>query len=134
MSRYLLDTNIVSSLIRERGASPAFERASAARDRVCTSIIVAAEVRFGVRRKQSERLRKEAERILDGLMILPFEHPADETYATVRTDLERRGTPISANDLLIAAHCLALDATLVTNNTREFERVDGLRIENWLAP
>ena len=133
MRRYLLDTNIVSSLSRERGASPAFRRASADRDKVCTSIIVAAEIRFGTAKKGSSRLQWEADRVLNGLVIFPLEPPAGAFYATLRVDLERRGQVIGANDLLIAAHCLALDATLVTNNRREFERVTDLRVEDWLA-
>lgn len=134
MSRYLFDTNVVSSLIRERGTSPAFRRGSDNRDKVCTSIIVAAEVRFGIVRKGSARLQREASRVLDGLPILPFEAPADAHYAALRAHLERQGRPISANALLIAAHCLALDATLVTHNTREFERVPKLKIVDWLVP
>lgn len=133
MSRYLLDTNIVSSLIRLRGASPAFRLASHHRTQVCTSVIVASEIRFGITKKGSLRLETEAERVLNGLVVLPFEAPADTFYGTVRVDLERRRLTISANDLLIAAHCLAVDATLVTNNTREFERVKNLRIEDRLA-
>lgn len=134
MTRYLLDTNVVSSLIRKRGSSPAFQRASDNRDRVCTSIIVAAEVRFGIEKKASAQLRREADRVLSGLPILPFDTPADVHYAALRAELERRGQPIGGTDLLIAAHCLALDATLVTHNTREFERVPKLRIEDWLMP
>ena len=70
--------------------------------------------------------------MLSALEILPLEPPADERYAEIRHHLARRGTPIGPNDLLIAAHALAADLTLVTANTREFERVPSLRVDNWL--
>ena len=134
MSRFLLDTNILSSLFKERGRSPVLTLiAEVGQSRLCTSIVVADEIRYGVAKKASPRLTDWAERILLTLDIVPFAHPAEITYATIRLDLERRGTPIGSNDMLIAAQCLALDLTLVTNNRREFDRVDGLRIENWLA-
>lgn len=133
MSRYLLDTKIISSLIRLRGASPAFRLASTTAPR-------SARVSSSRRRSASESLRRDLfgsrrrrSGFFNGLVVLPFEAPADTFYGTVRVDLERRRLTISANDLLITAHCLAVDATLVTNNTREFERVKNLRIEDWLA-
>ncbi len=135
MSRFLLDSNAVSSLIRQQASSPILKRiAAVGPDLVCTSILVAAEIRFGVAKKGSSRLEAEAERVLNSLAVLDFESPADRRYAVLRTDLERRGLPIGANDMLIAAQCLALDATMVTNNLREFQRVQGLRVEDWLAP
>ena len=70
--------------------------------------------------------------MLSALEILPLEPPADERYAEIRHHLARQGTPIGPNDLLIAAHALAADLTLVTANTREFERVPSLRVDNWL--
>lgn len=134
MSRYLLDTNIVSSLIHRRGDSPVLNRvAELGQHRLCTSIIVAAEIRYGVARKSSARLADSADRVLRALEILAFDHPAEIAYATLRLDLELRGLPIGANDLLIAAQCLAHDLTLVTNNRREFDRATGLRIEDWLT-
>ena len=69
--------------------------------------------------------------LLATLSIEAWEHPADLAYAKIRCALEQAGTPISANDLLIAAHALALDSTLVTANEREFRRVPGLKVENW---
>ncbi len=134
MSRFLLDTNILSSLIKERGRSPVLTRvADVGQDRVCTSIIVAAEIRYGVAKKASPRLAEWADRVLLTLDVLPFDHPSEIAYASIRLDLERRGLPIGANDLLIAAQCLAHDLTMVTNNRREFDRVENLRIEDWLA-
>jgi tRNA(fMet)-specific endonuclease VapC len=63
---------------------------------------------------------------------LPFDSPADEYYGSIRARLETAGTPIGGNDLLIAAQALALDLTLVTGNDKEFSRIEGLRVENWL--
>lgn len=99
---------------------------------VCTSIIVAAELRFGVEKKGAVRLAIQLETILEDIRIVAFEPPAERSYAAARTQLERDGRPISGNDMLIAAHALAIDAVLVTDNVREFERVPGLKVENWL--
>ena len=74
------------------------------------------------------------EAVLAALEVLPFEEPADRRYGELREHLERQGTPIGPNDVLIAAHALALGLAVVTDNVREFSRVPGLHIENWLAP
>lgn len=134
MNRFLLDTNILSSLVNERGRSFVLARiAQVGSKRVCTSIIVAAEIRYGAARKTSQRLTDSVERVLGLVDILPFGRPAEIAYGTLRAGLERRGLTIGPNDLLIVAQCLALGFTLVTNNTREFARVEGLRIEDWSA-
>ncbi|MBX9932565.1 MAG: type II toxin-antitoxin system VapC family toxin [Methylobacterium sp.] len=134
MSRFLLDTDILSSLIDDRGQSPVLRRiAEIGDDHVCTSVIVAAEIRYGVAKRASAKLAESAERVLGALPILAFESPAAIVYGDIRSDLERRGMMIGANDLLIAAQCLSLDLVLVTNNSREFQRVVGLRLEDWLA-
>ncbi len=99
---------------------------------VCSSIVVLAELRFGVAKRQSLQLTSALASVLEALEVMPFEAPADRIYARLRVDLERRGTPIGSNDLLIAAHALALGCTLVTDNEREFARVEGLAVENWL--
>ncbi len=99
---------------------------------VCTSIIAASELRYGALKKNSPRLTRQLEAVLSALEVQSFEAPADAVYAKVRTKLEAAGTPIGGNDLLIASHALALGFTLVTDNEREFARVDGLRIANWL--
>ena len=128
----LLDTNIISALMRD-GSGRLWQRAKAAgADAYCTSAIVAAELRFGAARVASHRIRAEVEEILQRLPVLPFEVPADRQYAAIRTHLEQSGTPIGPNDLFIAAHALTLDLTLVTANIREFSRVPGLKLENWL--
>ncbi|WP_375408159.1 type II toxin-antitoxin system VapC family toxin [uncultured Methylobacterium sp.] len=134
MRRYLLDTNIVSHLNTDRGESRVLARiAEVGEDRVCTSIIVAAEIRYGVAMKGSARLRDAADRVLTRLAILPVEMPVDDSHGTVRSDRERRGLMIGPNDLLIASQCLSLGLILVTNNTREFARVAGLAVEDWLS-
>ena len=132
MSQYLLDTNIFSAVIRDPRGPIAGRIARAGQGTICTSIIVAAELRFGEIKRASPRLMVRVAELLDRLDVLAFEAPANATYADLRARLERAGTPIGANDMLIAAHALALDATLVTANDREFSRIPQLRIENWL--
>lgn len=100
--------------------------------RVCSSVIVAAELRYGATRKGSPRLSRQLEAILEVLPVLALEAPADRLYGMLRARLERAGELIGPNDLLIAAHALALDCVLVTDNEREFIRVPGLSVENWL--
>jgi len=100
-------------------------------DRVCTSIIVASELRFGAVRRNLSRLSAAVERILSALPVLALEGPADEHYASIRNDLKRLGTPIGPNDLLIAAHARAFGLVLVTENEDEFGRVSDLVVENW---
>lgn len=130
--RYMLDTNIVSELIRNP-AGPAAQRARAAGDAVCVSIIVAAELRYGCARKGSPRLLRRVEEFLSQVPVLPFDVPADGEYGGIRAELEATGRPIGSNDLLIAAHAGALGATVVTANASEFRRVRGLNVENWLT-
>ena len=131
---YLLDTNIVSRLVREPGGPIEQRIEELGRVAACTSVIVAAELRYGAIRRNSQRLRQQLEAILAKLRVLPFEAPADEVYGQIRTRLERAGTPISAMDMLIAAHALAFGHTLVTDNEREFRRIEELPVENWLRP
>ena len=131
-ARFLLDTNIVSDLVRNPQGRTSAKIAELGEDTVATSIIVAAELRYGAAKKGSQRLAAQLETILAALEVIPLEAPADATYGATRVALEAAGTPIGANDLLIAAQSLALDMVLVTNNEREFGRVRGLKIENWL--
>ena len=130
--RYLLDTNILSNLVRHPAGVIAAKIAEVGESHVCTSVIVAAELRFGARKKSSKRLTTQVEAILSVLPVLDLKKPADKTYAEIRYRLESTGTPIGPNDLLIAAHALALDLTVVTGNETEFRRVKGLCVENWL--
>lgn len=131
--RYLLDTDAVSSLIREPKGSTTFHLARQGVDAVCTSIVVAGELRFGARTSGSERLASRVEAILVAIPVLPLDAPADRHYGDIRDALRREGTPIGPNDLWIAAHARSRDLTIVTGNDREFLRVPGLRVENWLS-
>ncbi len=132
MTRFLLDTNILSDLVRNPQGSIAARIAEVGDAAICTSIIVAAELRFGAAKKGSERLTSQLERILSAIDIQPFEEPADVAYGRLRAQLEAAGAPIGGNDMLIAAQALATDCAVVTDNEREFARIAGLRVENWL--
>jgi tRNA(fMet)-specific endonuclease VapC len=130
--RYLLDTNMVSDLVRNPQGKVAGHILRVGETKVCTSIIVAAELRYGAEKKQSARLSVQLEAVLGALEIVPLEKPADVSYGTIRAQLERAGKPIGGNDLLIAAQALTLGYTVVTNNEKEFSRVKQLNLENWL--
>ena len=133
MTRYMLDTNIISDLIKNPHGKAAKRIAKIGEDTICTSIIVAAELRYGCAKKGSKRLVKIVEDLLNEISVLPFDTPADEEYGEIRSTLERVGKPIGGNDLLIAAHAKATGAIIVTSNVTEFDRVTGLIVENWLA-
>lgn len=130
---HMLDTNIVSDLIRSPNGVVREKIEAVGASAVCISIIVAAEIRFGCAKKGSSRLTKQADAILAVLPILPLEASADLIYGDIRHQLESQGQMIGPNDLLIAAHAKQLDLTLVTANEQEFKRVADLRVENWLA-
>jgi tRNA(fMet)-specific endonuclease VapC len=131
--RYLLDTNIVSELIRNPQGRVTDHIRDLGEAQVATSIIVAAELRYGAAKKGSPRLTAQVEAVLGAIEVLPFEEPADAVYGLLRARLEQKGLPMGGNDLLIAAHAVSLGFTLVTGNEREFARVDDLHCENWLA-
>lgn len=133
MTRYLLDTNIISDLIRNPQGKAARRIAKVGEGTICTSIIVAAELRYGAAKSGSSRLRKAVEDLLGEVEVLPFENPADAHYGDIRASLEAAGTPIGSNDLLIAAHARAMGAVIVTANTEEFKRVKGVSVENWVG-
>ncbi len=129
---WMLDTDTLSSLVRDP-RNAVFDRLLAIEpDAACTSIVVACELRFGARRKGSRVLTLRVGQLLDALAVLPLDAPADAHYADIRVALERAGKPIGNNDLLIAAHARSRGLTLVTHNVREFRRVPGLRVEDWL--
>ena len=129
--RYLLDTNVVSDLVRRPGGATARRAAAVEADSLAISVIVAAELRYGAARRGSERLTRQLEAVLSAIRVLPLEEPADSHYGMIRSELERIGQPIGHNDLLIAAHARSLGAILVTRNVREFSRVSGLGVETW---
>ena len=133
MTRYMLDTNIMSDLIRNPQGKAAKRIAKVGEDNICTSIIVAAELRYGCAKSGSQRLLKAVEDLLGEIDVLPFEVPVDAEYGGIRSELEAAGKPIGGNDLLIAAHAYATGATIVTANSGEFKRIRGLNVENWLA-
>jgi tRNA(fMet)-specific endonuclease VapC len=129
---YLLDTNILSDLIRHPSGAVARHIAEVGEGRICTSIVVACELRFGAAKSGSARLGAQLSRILDVLDVLPLMSPVEVHYAQLRAHLERIGTPIGPNDMLIAAHALAHSLTVVTANVQEFSRIPGLAVEYWL--
>lgn len=133
MTRYLLDTNIVTDLIRNPQGRAAKRIAKVGESNICTSILVAAELRYGCAKRGSKRLLKAVEDVLGEIEVLPFDAPADAEYGRIRSVLEASGRSIGGNDLLIGAHARATGATIVTANVGGFERIAGLRVENWLA-
>jgi tRNA(fMet)-specific endonuclease VapC len=133
LTHYLLDTNIISDLIQAPQGKAARRIASVGDENICTSVIVAAELRYGCAKSGSRRLLRAVEELLGELDVLPFDIPADAEYGRIRSELEAAGRVIGGNDLLIAAHACATGATVVTNNVDEFKRVRRLDVENWLA-
>ncbi|HUB96116.1 MAG TPA: type II toxin-antitoxin system VapC family toxin [Stellaceae bacterium] len=130
--QFLLDTNIVSDLIRNPQGRVAKRIKDVGEAQVCTSIIVAAELRYGAAKRGSPRLTAQVDAVLGALDVRPFEAPADATYGRLRARLEQIGLPIGGTDLLIAAQAMTLGYCVVTANEREFGRIDGLSCENWL--
>lgn len=133
---YLLDTNIISDMMRNPSGVAAQRvlnsSAQGSDAKVCTSIIVQCELLFGLRKRSSPRWLAQYQKVMAPINVLPLESGVADHYAKLRTALEEAGTPIGSNDTFIAAHALALDATLVTADA-EFNRVPSLRVENWLA-
>ena len=130
--RFLLDTNILSDLVRHPRGAISNRISEVGEQNICTSIVVAAELRYGAAKKGSSVLAMQLEAILHAIDVLALEEPADLIYGELRARLERAGSSIGANDLLIAAHALVLGHTVVTDNVREFSRIDDLHFENWL--
>lgn len=106
--------------------------AAAGEDRVVTSVIVASELRYGAARRGSRRLTRQVQAVLGAMSVRPLEPDVDRVYALIRTGLKKKGTPIGAHDMLIAAHARVIEAVCATDNTAEFERVPAPRVENWL--
>jgi len=130
---YLLDTNVLSHLVRQPQGPLAARIAEVGEDSVLTSIVVACELRYGAVKRGSKRLTRQVNAVLGAMTILPLEAGVDRHYAAIRTALERKGTPIGAHDMLIAAHARSVGAICVTANLGEFRRVPALKVENWLA-
>ncbi|HEY8577802.1 MAG TPA: type II toxin-antitoxin system VapC family toxin [Devosia sp.] len=128
----MLDTNIVSHIMRFPNSKPADKMADYTPDELAISSVVLAELMFGAARVGSTRLYLQIELVLRTVKVLDYDPPAAEHYANIRTELERTGTPIGGNDLLIAAHARSTGAVLVMDNMREYSRVSDLQLENWL--
>lgn len=132
-SEWMLDTHTLSDLIRNPSGALVQRLGRIDPDALCTSIVVACELRFGAERKGSHALTRRVEQLLAAMNMLPLDAPADQHYADMRVALEHGGTPIGNHDLFIAAHARSLGMTLVTHNMREFERVPGLQVEDWVG-
>ena len=130
--RYLLDTNICIYVINAKPATVLARLCEHEVDGLGISAITASELYWGVCKSGSVRNRTTLEKFLSPLAVLDYDLGAARKYGELRAYLEQQGTPIGPLDQQIAAHALALDITLVTNNVREFERVPGLRLENWI--
>ena len=130
--RYMLDTNIIAYAKNHRPEQVLKRLMQHRPEEVCISSITLAELEYGVyNSERPEQNQLALMTFLARIEVLPFDAEAAREYGFIRADLKRKGTPIGANDLLIAAHAKSLGLVLVTNNTREFERVAGLRLENW---
>jgi tRNA(fMet)-specific endonuclease VapC len=129
---FVLDTNIISNLVRDPGGQAAARLATVGDESVATSVIVAGELRYGCLKKGSARLTDRVEAVLREIEILSLEPGISAHYGEIRRDLEARGLPIGLNDLWIAAQARSADAVLVTDDEAEFRRVKGLMVENWL--
>ena len=123
---------MVSDLVRHPQGRIADHVRNVGETKVCTSVVVAAELRYGATKKASQRLSDQLEIVPGALDVVPIEVPVDVLYGRIRAHLEQAGTPIGANDLLIATHALELGATTITDHEREFSRIEGLPLENWL--
>ena len=129
---YMLATNICSFIIREKPITVKEKLKSIdTNHRVVLSSIVASELLYGAYKKESQKLIDIVKTFIDFFEILPFDLNAAEEYGKLRAKLEKKGLIIGAYDLQIAAHAKSINAVLVTNNTREFERKEGLKIEDW---
>ena len=129
--KYLLDTNVISDLMRYPEGPIAEKIAVVGESAICTSIVVAAELRYGAAKRNSKALANHVNVVLSSMEVLPLTAPVDRLYGQLRANLAELGKPIGPNDLFIAAHALAEELTLVTDNTGEFHRVGGLSVVNW---
>ncbi len=131
--KYMLDTNVLIHLIRNNSESVREKFRLIKPDDVCISSITYAELEYGVEKSsQKEKNRVALMKVVMPIKVLPYEERAGVDYGMIRASLERDGNTIGPNDLLIASHARSLGLTLVTNNTKEFSRVKGLNLENWV--
>jgi tRNA(fMet)-specific endonuclease VapC len=130
--RTMLDTNIVSDLIRNPHGRAAGRLGQHGEDGICVSIITAAELRYGAAKRRWVRMLNVVNAVLSTIDVLAFDVPADTEYGRIRAELEASGQPIDPTDLFIAAHASSIGVTLVTHNVGKFGRVRGLKVEDWL--
>ena len=132
--RYMLDTNIVAFAKNNRPEIVLERMRRFDPGDLCVSAVTLAELEYGVFNSSNpERNQLALTLFLANIDVIPFDDDAAVEYGRIRADLKRKGTPIGANDLMIAAHAKSLGMTLVTNNTREFSRVEGLILEDWAS-
>jgi tRNA(fMet)-specific endonuclease VapC len=131
-TRFMLDTNIMSDLIRNPDGAAQRVVARVGTEAIAISAVVASELRFGYRKRGSDRLARLVENLIARVTVLPYDDAASVHYGGIRQALASNGRPIGPNDLFIAAHARSLGLTLVTDNIDEFSRVDGLKLENWI--
>jgi tRNA(fMet)-specific endonuclease VapC len=131
MPKYLLDTDTVSFALRGRGAVTA-RLLEHRPSEICISSITLAELRFGAEARRSRKLHRLIDTFVGSVAVIPFDQPAADRFAPVAIALARRGEPIGTFDTLLAAHALSQGLTLVTNNVKHFQRVEGLTTENWI--
>lgn len=130
--KYMLDTNICVYIIKKRPERVLQRFMQQAPDNLCISAITLAELEYGIENSSfPERNRLALAMFLSGIQVLPFDDAAAEEYGKIRAKLKKAGTPVGANDMLIAAHAKAHGLIIVTNNTREFDRIENLNVENW---
>ncbi len=131
--RYLLDTNICSYTLKNRPVFVKQKFDEVGAEHLCISSVVLAELYYGAaRHPKSVIIRKEIDDFVSRLVVFAWDEHAANHYGAIRAALEKAGTPVGAMDMLIAAHALSMGATLVTNNLREFERINGLLVQNWV--
>lgn len=128
----MFDTNILSSLIKCPSSPMANKIMVLDRAEICTSVVVACELKYGVVKKGSQSLSARLDQLLACIDILPLTTEVEDHYADIRVALEKIGQPIGHNDLFIAAHARSLGLIFITDNFSEFSRVTGLKVENWL--
>jgi tRNA(fMet)-specific endonuclease VapC len=130
--KYLLDTNTVVRFLNGRAPNVRVKINAVAPADLAVSAVVIAELRYGAAKSQDPvKARAVQDQLLNLIGFVPFDRQAAESYGQIRAELEKKGTPIGANDLLIGATALASGLILVTHNTREFNRISGLQIEDW---
>jgi tRNA(fMet)-specific endonuclease VapC len=136
--KYLLDTNMVSYFLRGQFANLEQRILNTESDQLCISVITAGELAYGFARSAPSKrlvgLRTKLNSLMEVIPTRPLPPGVARHYGEIRSTLEKKGAPIGGNDLWLAAHALAEGLVLVTNNTKEFARVSGLNLENWVGP